>query len=57
VARLSRLVTVPVIFLAYFFYGSTVLQIDQVRSVVSAPLALLTDQGGIWDTIRMIASS
>lgn len=57
VARLNRLVTVPVIFLAYFFYGSTVLQIDQVRSAVSAPLALLTDQGGIWDTIRMIASS
>ncbi len=53
-SRLRRWATVPIIFLAYFFYASTALQFEVVRSATVTPLVMMGDETGLWAAIRMM---
>jgi serine/threonine protein kinase len=53
-SALCRWATVPVIFLAYFFYASTALQFEAVRAATVTPLVMIGEETGLWAAIRMI---
>jgi serine/threonine protein kinase len=48
--RAPRLATVPVVFLAYFFYGHTALQFEEVRAATVEPIIALGAEQGLWAT-------
>lgn len=47
--RYARYVTVPIIFVAYFFYAHTVLQLDVVQSAAVQPLIAFGENLGSWN--------
>ena len=53
-SRMRRWATVPIIFFAYFFYASTPLQFEVVRSATVTPLVMMGDETGLWAAIRMM---